>query len=97
MQKNQRLSDSFWANVSGSLGGGKAGLQVQYALQTEETVPAQRHFPCVQSVGNLRHALGSSATFSPLESNQPAEKISNLNDGKMYAWNYLTKLATEIF
>lgn len=72
--KNQRLSDSFWANVSGSLEGGKAGLQVQYALQTEERVPAQRQFPCVQSVENLRRALGSSATFSPLESNQPAEK-----------------------
>lgn len=72
--KNQRLSDSFWANVSGSLGGRKAGLQVQYALQTEERVPAQRQLPCVQSVENLRHALGSLATFSPLESNQPAEK-----------------------
>lgn len=72
--QNQRLSDSFWASVSGSLEGGKAGLQVQYALQTEERVPAQRQFPCVQSVENLRHALGPSATFSPLESNQPAEK-----------------------
>lgn len=72
--KNQRLSDSFWANVSGSLEGGKARLQVQYALQTEKRVPAQRQFPCVQSVENLRHAQGSSATFSPLESNQPAEK-----------------------
>lgn len=72
--KNQRLSDSFWATVSGSLLGGKAGLQVQYALQTEERVPARRQLPCVRSVENLRHAPSSSATFSPLESNQPEEK-----------------------
>lgn len=74
MQKNQRLSDSFWASVSGSLQGGKEGLQVQYALQTEERVPAQSLLPCVWSVENRRHVLGSSATFSPLESNQPPDK-----------------------
>lgn len=45
--ENQRLSDSFWANVSGSLQGGKAGLQLQYALQAEQRVPAQRQLPCV--------------------------------------------------
>lgn len=74
MQKNQRLSDSFWASVSGSLQGGKEGLQVQYALQTEQRVPAQSLLPCVWSVENGRHVLGSSATFSPLESNQPPDK-----------------------
>lgn len=74
MQKNQRLSDSFWASVSGSLRGGKERLQVQYALQTEERVPAQRRLPCVWSVEKLRHVLGSSATFSPLESNPPPDK-----------------------
>lgn len=46
-KKNQRLSDSFWASVSGSLQGGKERLQVQYALQTEERVPAQSLLPCV--------------------------------------------------
>lgn len=73
-KKNQRLSDSFWASVSGSLQGGKARLQVQYALQTEERVPAQRLLPCVWSVEKLRHVLGSSATFSPLESDPPPDK-----------------------